>query len=162
MEATAGRIRSLTAEGVNSRLESDAEKRLAYYARHPEEIERRLHELDQEWDLERAIELEAAGTVFMGFLLGSVVRRKWFLLSVLASSMLLLHNLHGGYPLLPLFRRLGFRTAGEIARERYALKALRGDFHGITRESGRDQTREAFEAAHTDASGSELATATSV
>jgi hypothetical protein len=34
----------------------------------------------------------------------------------------------GWYPLMPLFRRLGIRTAREIERERYALKALRGDF----------------------------------
>jgi hypothetical protein len=29
---------------------------------------------------------------------------------------------------VPILRRLGFRTADEINRERYALKALRGDF----------------------------------
>ena len=32
---------------------------------------------------------------------------------------------------MPVFRRLGVRTAGEIDRERYALKALRGDFDRI-------------------------------
>jgi hypothetical protein len=32
---------------------------------------------------------------------------------------------------LPIFRRLGFRTASEIDRERYALKALRGDFEEL-------------------------------
>jgi hypothetical protein len=29
---------------------------------------------------------------------------------------------------VPVLRRLGFRTASEIDHERYALKALRGDF----------------------------------
>jgi hypothetical protein len=32
---------------------------------------------------------------------------------------------------MPVFRRLGVRTAREIARERYALKALRGDFAAL-------------------------------
>jgi hypothetical protein len=40
----------------------------------------------------------------------------------------LLHATTGGHPLMPLFRRLGLRSAKEIARERYGLKALRGDF----------------------------------
>ena len=36
-------------------------------------------------------------------------------------------------PLHPVFRRLGIRTQREIELERYALKALRGDFdHGVT------------------------------
>jgi len=30
-----------------------------------------------------------------------------------------------------VFRRLGVRTADEIAEERYALKALRGDFDDV-------------------------------
>jgi hypothetical protein len=35
------------------------------------------------------------------------------------------------HPPIPLFRRLGVRTAREIERERYAIKALRGDFDDI-------------------------------
>ena len=37
----------------------------------------------------------------------------------------------------PVFRRLGFRTASEIDYERYARKALRGDFAEISRERNR-------------------------
>ncbi len=147
MVATIGRTSRLTAQEVNVRLDADAEARVAYYAVHPMEIEQRLRELDEEWDIERALELEAATTVFTGFFLGITVSKKWLLLPVLASSMLLLHNLHGGYPLLPLFRRLGFRTAHEIARERYALKAIRGDFQNLSRGNGQNRTRAAFEAA---------------
>jgi hypothetical protein len=32
-------------------------------------------------------------------------------------------------------RRLGIRSAREIERERYALKALRGDFAGMEQET---------------------------
>ncbi len=154
MEATVGRIRRLTAEEVNQRLQTDAETRVAYYARHPEEIETRLRELDEEWDIERALELEVSATVLTGFFLGVTVSKKWFLLPVLASSMLLLHNLHGGYPLLPLFRRLGFRTAHEIARERYALKALRGDFQQVSGAKGQTPTDLAVNSARSGKTGS--------
>jgi len=39
-------------------------------------------------------------------------------------------------PPVPLLRRLGVRTASEIEAERYALKAVRGDFSGGPTESG--------------------------
>jgi hypothetical protein len=39
---------------------------------------------------------------------------------------------------MPVFRRLGVRTATEIEEERYALKALRGDFRGVSYEDGHD------------------------
>ena len=69
--------------------------------------------------------------------------RPWFLLPGVAALFMVKHVLRGWCPPVPVLRRLGFRTAGEIARERYALKALRGDFQGINRED----FRKAFEAA---------------
>jgi hypothetical protein len=52
--------------------------------------------------------------------------------------MMLLHAIHGWYPLLPVLRRIGVRSQDEIERERYALKALRGDFRSLkTAESDR-------------------------
>ncbi len=47
------------------------------------------------------------------------------------SSFLLIHALQGWCPPLPVLRRLGFGTASEIDYERYALKALRGDFSNL-------------------------------
>jgi hypothetical protein len=46
--------------------------------------------------------------------------------------MLFLHAAAGPYPLLPLFGRLGVRTRDEIDKEKYALKAMRGDFADVT------------------------------
>lgn len=147
MVATTGRTRRLTAEGLNQRLRVDAEARLAYYANHPELIDQRLRELDEEWDLDRAIEVEAGAVVFVGAFFGITLSRKWLVLSAFASGMLLLRNLQGGYPWLPLFRRAGLRTAREIAQERYALKALRGDFKNVKEGAGHSQAQEAFQAA---------------
>ncbi|MFC4171611.1 hypothetical protein ACFOYU_06020 [Microvirga sp. GCM10011540] len=147
--STVRRVPEHTSPAVNARLQSEAEARLAYYAVHPHEIEQRLRELDAEWDVERAIETEAASTILLGLGLGWAVDRRWFLLPVFASAMLLLHNLNGAYPLLSLFRRLGLRTQGEIAAERYALKALRGDFERVRKggQAGESRLWEAFEAA---------------
>jgi hypothetical protein len=36
---------------------------------------------------------------------------------------------------VPILRRFGFRTADEINTERYALKALRGDFDAVPEKS---------------------------
>jgi hypothetical protein len=41
------------------------------------------------------------------------------------------HALQGWCPPLPILRRHGVRAAREIERERYAIKALRGDFDSI-------------------------------
>ena len=46
---------------------------------------------------------------------------------------------------MPIFRRLGFRTQPEIARERYALKAVRGDFENVP--AGRRGADQALNAA---------------
>jgi hypothetical protein len=39
---------------------------------------------------------------------------------------------------LPVLRRLGIRTADEINKERYALKALRGDFKRLSPKTAMD------------------------
>lgn len=49
-----------------------------------------------------------------------------FLTNVL--GFLFQHAVQGWCPPVSLLRRLGFRTSSEIDAERYALKALRGDF----------------------------------
>ncbi|HEX6987666.1 MAG TPA: hypothetical protein VF170_19965, partial [Planctomycetaceae bacterium] len=58
--ATSRRVPEHTAEEVNRRIRRDMEERVARY-RHapPEEIDRRLHELDREWDIERTLEANA-------------------------------------------------------------------------------------------------------
>ena len=147
MVATVKRIRRPITEDLNQQRQRETEARLAYYAAHPQEIEQRLSELDREWDIDRAVEMKAAGMVLTGFVLGTVFGRKWFLLPLGASVLLLLCNVRGSYPLLPLFRSLGLRTAREIDQERYALKALRGDFAAVRQGNGQERTRTAFEAA---------------
>ena len=84
----------------------------------------------------------------MGLLLGISVSRKWLVIPLFAQTMVFLHALQGWYPLLPLFRRMGIRTEKEIAAERYALRAIRGDFAQVRAvEDTAKRAERAFDAA---------------
>jgi hypothetical protein len=99
-----------------------------YYAAHPERIEERLDELDHEWDIERTLEANASTLAFTGVVLGATVDKRWLALPALVTAFLFQHAVEGWCPPLPVLRKLGYRTMREIDTERYALKALRGDF----------------------------------
>lgn len=100
---------------------------VAYHRKHPGEIPRRLRELDEEWDIERALEANAATLAFAGSVLGATVNRKWLFLPMAVTGFLLQHAVQGWCPPLPLLRRLGFRTVREIEAERDALRKIRAD-----------------------------------
>lgn len=128
LPATTERVALHSAGWKNFRLEKEMEERLWYYRDHPQEIAGRLLELDREWDMERVLETNAPAVALVGFGLGVAVNRKFFVVPALVMGFLLQHALQGWCPPVPLFRRLRVRTQSEIERERYALKALRGDF----------------------------------
>ncbi|HZN34680.1 MAG TPA: hypothetical protein VFB80_12720 [Pirellulaceae bacterium] len=111
----------------------------------PGAIDRRLRELHDEWALERTLEANAAAAALVGLGLGAFVDRRFFLLPALAAGLLLQHAASGWCPPLTWFRRLGLRTHSEIDEERYALKALRGDFRHVAAagESGRPEQAQA-------------------
>ena len=98
----------------------------------PEAIDARLTQLDEEWDIERCLETMAPSFSLLGLALGMVKDRKWLFLPAFVQTFLLQHALQGWCPPVPVLRRLGFRTADEINEERYALKALRGDFKKLS------------------------------
>jgi hypothetical protein len=129
--STRRRVRRNTAESINRKIDDQIERNVRYYSVHTEEIARRLDELDQEWDLERMIEANAAALALTGTVLGLTQHRKFLLLPAAVTGFLLQHAIQGWCPPVPLLRRFGFRTADEINRERYALKALRGDFDSV-------------------------------
>lgn len=122
------RVAENTPDSLNQCIERQTERRLAFHAEHPELIDQRLDELEREWDIERLIETEAPATTLAGILISALFGRGWLILPLFVQSMVLTHALHGFYPLLNVFRRLGVRTQSEIGIERYALKILRGDF----------------------------------
>lgn len=126
------RVRVHTAEAVLRRIDDRTAGNVSAYAdADPSVISRRLEELDREWDGDRVIEAEAAATGLAGLALGLTVSPALLGLTAFGAGAVLMHAIAGRYPLMPVFRRLGIRTGREIARERYALKALRGDFVAI-------------------------------
>ena len=113
------------------RIEQRLARRISYYALRPADIEHRLRELEREWPVDRVLQTHAATLSLAGLVLGTLADRRLLWLPALVSVFLLEHALRGGVPRLPLLRWMGVRTAEEIALERYALKALRGDFRGV-------------------------------
>lgn len=144
--ATTARVARQTDEDVNERIRRDTAARITYFASHPDEIDRRLDELDAEWDIERTLQANAATLALAGTVLGMAADRRWLVLPAMVSGFLLQHALQGWCPPLPVFRRLGVRTATEIEAERYALKILRGDFATAAGVDGRSPDQRAEEA----------------
>ena len=148
--STVERVAQHTAEHVNDQIRRQTEERVARCAAAGlESIDRRLAELDQEWDIERTLEANAATASLVGLTLGATMDRKWFIFPAVVAGFLLLHAVQGWCPPLPFFRRWGFRTASEIDYERYALKALRGDFRKLHSPEGQGGAN-ASEAVETD------------
>jgi hypothetical protein len=132
------RVRANTVPEINRRIDEQIERNIRHYSgQTKEEISRRIQELDQEWDIERVLETMASSFSLTGIVLGSTVDKRWFLFPTVVLSFLLLHAIRGWCPPLTILRSVGIRTREEIDRERYALKALAGDFAGISKEPSR-------------------------
>lgn len=131
MERSPDRARRHTARSVLRRIDDDTLDHLIEVETKPETTSRRLEALDREWDIDRTIEAEAATMGLVGLALGSFVRPAFLALPATVGAAVFLFGSRGIYPLMPIFRRLGIRTAREIERERYAVKALRGDFDAL-------------------------------
>lgn len=129
MSYTHDRVRENTAPEINQRLDNAARERVERYATlSARELSRRIEALDREWDIERVLEMNASVLAFSGLCLSITKNRKWLLLPGLVLPFLFQHAVQGWCPPLPLLRRLGIRSRKEIDREKYALKAIRGDF----------------------------------
>jgi hypothetical protein len=134
--ATTTRVQHNTADEINAAIQRRIERNVAFYATaSPEMISERLHELDEDWDIERVLEANAASVSLAGVLMGLTTHRIFYLLPGVVGAFLLQHAVQGWCPPIGVFRSLGFRTSSEIDTERYALKALRGDFDRL-RQAG--------------------------
>ena len=126
------RVRANTADEINRRIDRGIADNVAYYSgKSKDEIRSRIDELEREWDMERLLETNASALAFTGLLLGVTRRKAWLLLPAIVLPFLFQHAVQGWCPPVPILRRLGVRTREEIDREKYALKALRGDFENI-------------------------------
>ena len=122
------RVRENTSAAINRKVDTEIKQNLNHYYNDPSQIDKRLWELDQEWDIERVLELNAGALCFIGLWRGLTRHRFWFVLPVAVAGFLALHAIKGWCPPVTVLRRLGIRTREEIDKEKYALKTLRGDF----------------------------------
>ncbi len=132
LPSTVERVPAHTSEHINERIRLKTEESIARVSRAGAlAIGQRLAELDREWDTERTLEANAASLSLLGITLGATIDRRWLILPAAVTGFLLQHALQGWCPSLTILRRRGVRTAAEIDYERYALKALRGDFDRV-------------------------------
>lgn len=121
----ADRVRRSTADRLNEEIDRRTEANIRRYRKSsPETILQRIQRLDEEWDIERVLEVNASALALGGLVLGFSVNRKWLALPAVVLAFLFQHGVQGWCPPLPLLRRLGVRTRGEIDREKYELLAL--------------------------------------
>jgi hypothetical protein len=135
MEATdkkGERVRRTSKSDVNAQIDNLIIFNLEYYKSEGKAaIDRRIEELDREWDIERTLEMNAAAFAFTGSVLAAVANKRWIILPAIVGAFLAQHAIQGWCPPVLWFRKMGVRTRPEIDREKYALKALRGDFDQV-------------------------------
>ena len=129
---TTTRVERNTRSDVNDFIRTLADAEVARLQdAEPVEYEARLATLEREWDIERLLQANASSLVVAGVALGYAVDRRFLLLPAVVLGFFAQHALQGWCPPIPIFRRHGVRTMREIERERYAIKALRGDFDSV-------------------------------
>jgi hypothetical protein len=124
---TSTRVTQHTRPEVTGRIARETIRRVEYFRLHPEDIPDRLAELDREWDIERALETGSSVLSLSGLMLAVLKSRRWLILPLAVQGFFLQHALDGWCPPLPVLRRLGFRTAEEINRERQAILNIQRD-----------------------------------
>lgn len=117
---------------ANEAILREMRERIASYASRPQdEVEGRLDELEREWDLERALQVNAAVLSLAGLVLGVTRDRKWLWVPGVVAGFLLQHAVSGWCPPVEVLRRMKFRTRRELDAEKFALRVQRGDFRGV-------------------------------
>jgi hypothetical protein len=127
LATSSGRVPTNSPYDANRRIREHFHQCVSYYGNFPEEIPERLKQLDREWDIERALAAMSSGLTLFGLFLGSRGRPRALALSTVVQGFYMQHTLQGWCPPLSVLRRLGFRTATEIEREKCALKDLLRD-----------------------------------
>ncbi|GAB2536912.1 hypothetical protein [Rufibacter soli] len=126
------RVRESTPTAINQQIDNEMLSNIAYYGRKSEKaIKKRLKQLDKEWAIERVLEVNASTLALTGLVLGATKDKRWLIMPGIVLSFLMQHGLQGWCPPLAIFRKLNYRTRKEIDEERNSLKALRGDFKSI-------------------------------
>jgi hypothetical protein len=139
--AETDRVRRNSTPRINRHIDRDMRARLEHLATADAmTLSRHIDLLDREWDVERYLQTNAGLVSLSGIVLGAAVDRRVLLLSTAVFGFFLQHAISGWCPPLPIFRRMGVRTRAEINREKYAVKALRGDFGALVADGAAPKT----------------------
>jgi hypothetical protein len=126
---TNDRVRAQSAGDANARVDMETRGCLEALANADHAaIRQHIDTLEREWSVERYLQTNASLLALSGVALGAAVSPRFLALPTIVFGFLFQHATQGWCPPLPVFRRMGMRTRREINREKYALKALRGDF----------------------------------
>lgn len=135
MDQTEDRVRRMSPKKANKEIDEVTLKSIAVYKSNPHEIGKRIHELNDEYDLDRAVVLNFVIVGGAGLALGAFLNIWWLLLPGIQIPFLAYHMIKGWCPPAPVFRLLKYRTRQEIEKEKYALKLIRGDFNNLQSSS---------------------------
>ena len=90
LPSTVERVPQHTPEAINEEIRQHTDENVALHgSAAPATIDRRLAELDHEWDIERTLEANAATVSLIGLALGATMDRRLLLLPGLVAGFLL-------------------------------------------------------------------------
>ncbi len=123
------RVRAHSDQQQNQRVDAHIQRCLEEHANSDRDaVSRHIEAVDREWDVERYLQMNAGLVSLSGILLGALASPRFLVLPAAVFGFFLQHATQGWCPPLPVFRSMGVRTRREINTEKFALKALRGDF----------------------------------
>ena len=94
----------------------------------PSAIDERIEELDREWSAGRATKVLIGFVILLGMGLGLSLGGWWYSLPVIGGLFLIQYLFSRTSWLGLVFQSAGMRSGQQIDEEKFALKALRGDF----------------------------------
>ena len=104
---------------------------VSFYKANPRGIETRLEALDEEWSVDKVLQIFTGGASVAAFWFSLTKSRLFNIVPAILGGGAIAYGITGKSPAADLVRRLGFRTRDEIEGERMALLAVRGDFSGV-------------------------------
>jgi len=112
--------------------QSTLEARLACLAdAGPQAITDRLTQLEREWSAGRMTKAAIGVLIVLGLGLTGLAGPWWLILPAVGGFFLLQYLFSRQSWLGATFREMGFRSGADIDQEKFALRALRGDFKAL-------------------------------
>jgi len=139
------KVRANSPPKINQAIDTEIAAMVRFYADKTDyEIGTRIEERGKERDIGSIFEVRVATSSLMGIIFGLKKSKIWLILPAITSFFLLQYAIQGWCPPVSILRRFGFRTRQEIDLEKYALKALHGDFEKVSSQFGStDRAKEA-------------------